>query len=391
MGCIEKNSAWLAVLAVSVATSTLAPSGELAAQGTSTREQLGSPTATFPEPLSLIRGLRELSDGRVLVTDWIEERLVALDFVGGTSRDIGRVGRGPREFRLPAGLVALPGDSTLLVDVGNGRFVIVGPDLAINRTMSARPDEARFGITPRAADDTGRVYFTTSPWARGPAAGPSDSVDIARWDPQRHTVESLGTVNGITRRKDRGPSMTPRFPNVPFAPQDAWAVTHQGDVFIVRSADYHIERVTRDGQVVVGPPIRHETLPVTHDDKFAYVLWNTLSSPIGGRGEGMAHQPAAWSEPAYIEEMIANNEFAEVKPPFVPGGAWTTPQGELWVERSVPFGTPTTYDVFDDQATRVKQMVLPEGRRLLGFGRGVLYAVVEDEDGLQWVEKFSRE
>lgn len=37
-----------------------------------------------------------------------------------------------------------------------------------------------------------------------------------------------------------------------------------------------------------------------------------------------------------------------------------------------------------------KQVVLPEGR-LLGFGQGVLYPVVEDEDGLQWVEKFNRQ
>ncbi len=388
---LEKTSACLAVLAISMAAPTLAPGGELAAQQTLPREQLGSPEATFPEPFSLIRGLRELSDRRVLVTDWVEERLVTLDFASGTSRDIGRIGRGPREFRLPAGLVALPNDSTLLVDVGNGRFVIVGPDLAIHRTMSARPDEARFGITPRAADDAGRIFFTTSPWAHGPAAGPSDSVDIARWDPQRHSVKSLATVNGITRRKDRGPSLTPRFPNVPFAPQDAWAVTRQGDVFIARSADYHIELVTRDGKLVVGPPIEYPVLPVTQEDKFAYVLWNTLSSPIGGRGEGMMHQPAEWSEPGYIEDMIANNEFAEVKPPFVPGGAWTTPEGELWVERSMPFGAPTTYDVFDERATRVRQVVLPEGRRLLGFGQGVLYTVVEDEDGLQWMERYNRD
>ena len=356
--------------------------GELAGQQAPPRHQLDNPDATFPEPFSLIRGLRELGDGRVLVTDWIEERLGAVDFDGGTARDIGRVGGGPREFRLPAGLVALPGDSTLLVDVGNGRLAVVGPDLAIHRTMSGRPEEVRFGLTPRYADVEGRLYFTTSPWGRGPAAGPSDSVDIARWDSERHMVVSIATVNGVTRRRDQSPSMKPRFPNVPFAPQDAWAVTPEGDVFVVRSGDYHIERVTRDGKLEVGPPIEYPVLPVTHEDKFAYVLWNTLSSPIGGRGEGMTHQPAEWSEPAYIEEMIANNEFAEVKPPFVPGGAWTTPEGELWVERSMPFGEPTTYDVFDRHATRVRQVALPEGRRLLGFGRGVLYAVVEDGDGL---------
>lgn len=172
--------------------------GELAGQQAPPRHQLEEPDATFPEPFSLIRGLRELSDGRVLVTDWIEERLVALDFRSGEARDIGRVGGGPREFRLPASLVALPGDSTLLVDVGNGRFAIVGPDLAIHRTMSARPTEVRFGLTPRSADADGLLYFTTSPFARGPAAGPSDSVDIARWDPEQHTVESVATVNGIT-------------------------------------------------------------------------------------------------------------------------------------------------------------------------------------------------
>ena len=58
--------------------------------------------ATFPEPFSLVRGLRELSTGVVLVTDWTEERLVALDFGHGTATEIGRVGRGPHEFRLPA-------------------------------------------------------------------------------------------------------------------------------------------------------------------------------------------------------------------------------------------------------------------------------------------------
>jgi hypothetical protein len=189
-------------------------------------------------------------------------------------------------------------------------------------------------------------------------------VDVARWDPEQHTVESLATVKGITRRRDQSPSMKPRFPNVPFAPQDGWAVTPDGDVFVVRSGDYHIDRVGRDGKLVVGPPIEHAV--------------------------GMTHQPAEWSEPAYIEEMIANNEFAEVKPPFVPGGARTTPEGELWVERSMPFGEPTTYDVFDDRATNVKQVALPEGRRLLGFGRGVLYAVVEDEDGLQTIERYRR-
>jgi hypothetical protein len=386
---VSSNKQSMAVFAGLLMAVSAIPDGRVAAQDNPPRRQLAKPDATFPEPFSLIRGLRELRDGRVLITDWIEERLVALDFSSGDARDLGRVGGGPEEFRLPAGLVALPGDSTLLVDVGNGRLAVVGPDLRIHRTFSASPSEARYGLTPRYADAEGFLYFTVPPWARGPAAGPGDSVEIARWHPVQHTVEPVAMVKGMTPRRDRGPSLTPRFPNVPFAPQDAWAVTPRGDLFVVRSDDYHVERGTGD-RAVVGPPIDYSTLPVSHDDKFAYVLWNTLTTPVGGRDGGLTHQPADWSEAAHIEKMIADNEFAEVKPAFVPRGVWTTPEGQLWVERSVPFAKPVRYDVFDDHATRIAQVVLPEGRRVLGFGRGVVYAVIEDADGFQRIERYRR-
>jgi hypothetical protein len=115
--------------------------------------------AIASEPFSLIKGVREMSDGRVIVTDWIEERLVVVDFESGSTRDLGRVGGGPAEFRLPERLVALPADSTLLIDYGNARLTVLDSQLSFVRTMSTRAHGETYAMSPRAADERGVLYF----------------------------------------------------------------------------------------------------------------------------------------------------------------------------------------------------------------------------------------
>jgi hypothetical protein len=84
-------------------------------------------------------------------------------------------------------------------------------------------------------------------------------------------------------------------------------------------------------------------------------------------------------------------DWAEFKPPFTPGGVTVTPEGELWVPASQPAGAQgALYDVFDGRGERVRQVRLPEGRRLVGFGQGTLYAVHKDADDLEWLERYRR-
>jgi hypothetical protein len=64
------------------------------------------------------------------------------------------------------------------------------------------------------------------------------------------------------------------------------------------------------------------------------------------------------------------------------------PDGALWVERSVAAGAAPVLDVFDQEGRLVRQVTLPAGRRLVGFGRGVLYAVAADDDGLETLERY---
>jgi hypothetical protein len=351
--------------------------------------------AAFPEPFSLVRGVRELSTGVVLVTDWTEERLVALDFGHGTATEIGRVGRGPHEFRLPAQLVPLPGDSTLLVDVGNARLAVIGPDLAIHRTLPAQRPGTPYAVTPRGADAAGRLYFGIPPWSQGPDAPPGDSVDIVRWDPRTDSVEPLGRVQGAAStswQREHRPRMTPGIPMVGYSAQDAWVVLPAGRIVVVRSGDYRVEWRAPGGRVTRGPSYAYPPLPVTDADQRAFVVAFTLGSPMSGRGPegGLGHTPAEFLSPERIAEDVRTNEFAERHPYFRAGGAWLTPDGELWVERSIPAGAAPVLDVFDGEGRMVRQVTLPAGRRVVGMGRGALYAVVKNADDLETLERYHR-
>lgn len=73
----------------------------------------------------------------------------------------------------------------------------------------------------------------------------------------------------------------------------------------------------------------------------------------------------------------------------VRGPAWITPSGEAWVRRHRPAAAAEVrYDLFDGAGRLVHQVELPAGRRLVGLGTGTVYTVREDEDGLQWLERY---
>jgi hypothetical protein len=60
------------------------------------------------------------------------------------------------------------------------------------------------------------------------------------------------------------------------------------------------------------------------------------------------------------------------------------------VERSVPAGAAPVLDGFDAGGRVVRQVTLPAGRRVVGTGRGVLYAVVKSADDLETLERYRR-
>ncbi len=97
---------------------------------------LESPQAVSPQDFSYFHTVRELAGGDVLVADPFSQALFRVDLDSGTRTRIGGVGEGPSEYQSPDAVWPLPGDSTLLVDLGNARLTTLDPHLEFVRWTS---------------------------------------------------------------------------------------------------------------------------------------------------------------------------------------------------------------------------------------------------------------
>ncbi len=376
----------LAASALVLATPLAVPA---LAQGGPAAIPLRSPTATLDHEFSQVRGVRELADGRVLITDRLEEKLYVASFSTGALVTISRAGRGPLEFHLPTSLVAYTGDSTLLVDEGNSRLAVIGPDLRIHRSFALRLPGYGVPLGTRGVDAQGRFYLQIPGWLSN-ARERGDSVWLVRFDPARSRVDTLAILKGTTTPPPRdGRQMG--IPFVPFAAQDNWMVARDGRVALVRSTPYHVEWRAPDGRLTRGATVPHTPIRVTSDDRVAFTRSFIANSPIGGRDPngGMSAAPAELLTDRSIREIAERNTFADVMGPFTGALPIVDAAGALWVERTVRAGTSGEWDVFDASGRHVKRVAIPVGRRLVGIGRATLYLVAVDEDGIERLERYA--
>ena len=360
-------------------------------------QRLTAPSASFPREFSTIRGLLELPDGRLLIADGLGQALMIVDLAAGSADTIGRTGQGPEEYRQPDGLYQLPGNSILLVDLGNGRLTELGPDLSFGETMPLAQGDPTSGggmslRIPQDVDADGRVYYQ----GRGnmsPGAPLPDSGSVLRWNRESDAVDTLANVKlqEMNRTTSGGPNnQNVSISPVPLSPQDGWAVAPDGRVAVVRSSPYRVDWVQTNGQIIMGPANEYRPTRIGRDDKIAYLenrqrnamsisvqMENGRRSMAFGRG-GPSGEP---DPDAY--------EWPDVMPAFDATGIEISHDGAVWVRRHLGADALPTFDVFDGAGSLTKRVVLPVGRELIGFGAGVVYVVRIDEFDLQWLEVYS--
>ena len=389
------SRATLRILAAAVGTAALA--GVTEVSGQVQEQRLADPVTSFPQEFGMVSGLLELPGGRVMVADPLGQVLVVLDMAAGTADTIGRVGQGPKEYRQPDGLFWLPGDSVMLVDLGNGRLTVLDPDLEFGETTPIAQGSPRSGNMmirmPSWLDSYGRAYFQRMMGRMRPNGEMADSADVLRWDRSTGAVDTIGMVKlqevSVTRGGSANNQMVSMSPK-PLSPQDGWAAGSDGRVVMVRSIDYHVDWVESDGQVVSGPPVDFEPVGVRNPDKEAWVD-NLSSSGMSISMQNVNGQiTTSFSRGGSrgTRDAVDSYEWPDVMPAFRANRVRVAPDGTAWVERYVSAGSPVTFDVFDQAGRLTKQVILPPGRRIAGFGEGVLYAVNSDELDLQWLEKY---
>ena len=382
----------LASLSVAVVALQAAVPGTLTAQAV----RLGAPAAVFPEDFGMIQSVRELPDGRVLVADPLGQALYGVDMDGGARTVVGRQGQGPQEYLQPDAVWPLPGDSTLLVDLGNGRLVAIGPDLAFGPTMPIAVGEPQPGATivlalPQGVDDRGNIYAR----ALGGLGGPlQDSAAVLRIDRGTKAADTVATFKLEDRTQSTAGgagARNVRIQSVPLSAQDSWGVAPDGSVVIARSAGYRVEWIAPDGTVRRGSPTPYERIAIGTPEKEEYLVEQSRSG--GGIGISMQVSNGAMSMSFSrgrqgAEREIDSYEWPQEKPPFYPGRVLVDRPGRAWVRRHVDAGDPVTYDVFDRRGERTGTVVLEGARRIVGFGAGTVYVVSYDDLDLSWLERY---
>ena len=374
--------------------------GLLAVQPAPLRGQirLAQPTARLSEDFGAIQTVRELSDGRVLVADPLGKALYLVDLAASRRTVVGREGQGPEEYRQPDAVWPLPGDSTLLVDLGNGRLVALGPDLSFGPTSPISVGEPQLGgpmvfAIPQGIDGEGRIYARAMGGGLGGGAFP-DSADILRIDRGTGTTEPAAKfkIQSVTQQtsggaNNRAVSISP----IPLSPEDAWGIAPDGSVILARSSDYHVERVSPDGTVTRGPAIPIETVRIGTAEKEEYLAEQGRSG--GGVQVGVevvnGQMSMSFARAGGGAREIDQYTWPEIKPPFYGGRIPVDPANRAWVRRHVEAGEPSTYDVFDQAGQRVGTVLLDGGKRVVGFGRGTVYVVAFDEFDLNYLERYA--
>lgn len=360
--------------------------------------RLQEPDATFPEDFGAIQTVRELPDGRILVADPMGKALFLVDMEAGTRTVVGREGQGPEEYLQPDAVWPLPGDSTLLVDLGNGRLVALGPDLAFGPTQPIAVGEFRPGTPmvlaiPQGMDGMGRIYARAMGGGLGGGAYP-DSADILRIDRASRTSEPAAKFKlGAMIRQTSGGANDQRvsISPIPLSPEDAWGVAPDGSVILARTGDYHLERVAPDGSVTRGPAIPFETVRIRTAEKEEHLAEQGRAGGGIRIGVEMRNNEMSMSfsrgGAGGSGREIDQYSWPEVKPPFYSGRIPVDQMGRAWVRRHVEAGEESTYDVFDSAGNLVGTVLLDHGKRVIGFGEGTVYVVAYDQFDLNYLER----
>jgi len=359
---------------------------------------LGEPTAAFADDFGTIQTVRELPDGRVLVADPLARALYLVDMDAGTRTVVGSEGAGPGEYLQPDAVWPLPGDSTLLVDLGNGRLVALGPDLSFGSTMPiAQGDPSlRGGLVlalPQGVDRRGRVYAS----GRGSSFGAQapDSGAILRFDRGIRTIDTVGAYKVMGQIRTVSPGSGGRgisIRQIPLSLEDAWGVAPDGSVAVARGPAYLVQWLAPDGSVTTGPPIPFEDLRIGTAEKEE---WASESSRVAGLrmsvtiSGGVTETNLSRGGGGRGNIDLDQYEWPDLLPPFHPGRLPIDPLDRAWVRRHVGAGRAAIYDVFDRGGERVRTIELGRDRVVIGFGEGTVYVVAYDEFDLNYLERYA--
>lgn len=363
------------MLRIAVALGTTALAAAIAFQQAPRALVLRPPDATLGEPFSRVYSIRELADGRVLVSDNSRDsRLVVADLQSGSVRLIGSIGAGPGEYQAAGRLHWLPGDSTFFIDAPQRgrRWLLLHRD-SIVVTLAAIPDAMRIvGADISGTDSSGRVIgirLAGADQLSGNISRQKEVLLLAQRNGSRG--DTIARLRGADQRVVQTGTRERPFWVVSIligSVDDQAMLFPDGWIAIARQDPYRIEWRLPDGRSLTGPVVPWEAPRGDAREKRASLERLRRRSPNAKDDD---HMP-----------------WAERLAPFRFGALLGTPEGNLLVLRSQwSQVSDTRYDLFDRSGRRLGQFAMPDSVRIVGFGHTSVYTSVTDGDGFQYLRR----
>jgi hypothetical protein len=356
------------------------------------------PSREIEDPFSMVTGALEIKPGQVLAVDGTEMTMMLVDFAKGTRTAVGRQGSGPGEYRAPAGLFRVRGDSIWILDAMLQRITAFNPDLTPGTTFPMLLlDQSTMTVlsAPYLSDRTGKLYASAMKIQAGVGGGGNDmqmtipdSVGVVRFDPRQAARTELAKVrfpvSGKPEISRNGNAMkyTMAFPGL--IASDPWTVFPDGRIAIIRGATYQVEFISPDGKKTVGPRISYEPIRVTAADQKAEMdEAKRMMQEQGKMAQKM--MPAGFSMDF---ELLPPATWPANYPALGALTALAAPDGRLWVRRAIPFRIGREqWDVIDATGKLVASWRLPAKTTIVAVGQGVVYSVRTDEDDLRYLQR----
>lgn len=357
------------------------------------RIQLPPASDSIRHAFELVTAVRELSDGRVLVSDERATQLFVADFRTGTVRSIGRSGRGPAEYQQVGRLWPIGRDSTIHKEPYSPRLILIVGDEIITTFGAGDATVRRMGVRPvLGADSMGRVLFTELHRDTRGAVAPPDSLHVVRLHLRTGALDTVTrTQSQAGWSEDHGVPQTapptrapggsaggrPLYSVAIYAP-DQVALTGSGWIAVARARPYRVDWCSPAGRCTTGPVLASELPTFTAQAKRLYLR----------RAERMD----GWPPTSSVEEA---HGWPDVVPPFTSPSfrldaspMIVAPGDKVLIERlSLSEPLMTRFDIVDRVLGFIGWIEIPPEERIIGFGARHVYISRTGEDGGQRLQR----
>jgi hypothetical protein len=337
-----------------------------------------SPTleAKLPARFAMVSNVVELKDGRIVFADTKDKLFLRADLKSGKVDTLGkRVDTLPptapaHEYKFPGWVAHLASDTVALVDFSAIRTTLWNEK---GQPLGVLPIKPVAGTTPILLYDTvGHGYkidyqAVLGGGEPGRAVRP-DSIPVLRFTIKGATVDTIAMLASPEYGDATFGEQVQEAAKV-FSPNDFFGVLPEGTAWVARGRENRVDWRSPDGTWTRGQPHPYTRIPVTQADK------DRVLAQVREHGKQFGMP----------QDLRIVYPFAETKAPF--DFALGRARGEVWLQRPRSQETaPLVYDVFNRKGAWEREVALPSGMTLAGFGPGrAVYVSIKNADGTRTV------